>query len=129
MTTAERENFVATHYENMLIQQKSILRLLQASKDIKNGIVSNLRIEVIKYVNNTEKYIVLLEIDNFELTVKLRPQEIKTAKTCIPLIEDIQKTQAETRDQFLAMGLKAEAEETQKSIDWMDQYKKRKFNL
>jgi len=52
-----------------LAKQKRLIRLLQLTKDNKSEIVQELRKEVREYVNETEKYISEIEMDNFKLSL------------------------------------------------------------
>ena len=52
-----------------LAKQKRLIRLLQLTKDNKSEIVQELRKEVMDYVNETEKYINEIEMDNLNLSL------------------------------------------------------------
>ena len=52
-----------------LAKQKRLIRLLQLTKDNKSEIVQELRKEVMDYVNETEKYIAEIEMDNLNLSL------------------------------------------------------------
>ena len=52
-----------------LAKQKRLIRLLQLTKDNKNEIVQELRKEVREYVNETEKYIAEIEMENLNLSL------------------------------------------------------------
>jgi len=52
-----------------LAKQKRLIRLLQLTKDSNSEIVQELRNEVREYVNETEKYIAEIEMDNLNLSL------------------------------------------------------------
>ena len=52
-----------------LAKQKRLIRLLQLTKDNKSEIVQELRKEVREYVNETEKYIAEIEMENLNLSL------------------------------------------------------------
>ena len=52
-----------------LAKQKRLIRLLQLTKDNKSEIVQELRKEVREYVNETEKYIAEIEMENLNLSI------------------------------------------------------------
>ena len=52
-----------------LAKQKRLIRLLQLTKDNKSEIVQELRKEVMDYVNETEKYISEIEMENLNLSL------------------------------------------------------------
>ena len=52
-----------------LAKQKKLIRLLQLTKDNKSEIVQELRKEVREYVNETEKYIAEIEMENLNLSL------------------------------------------------------------
>ena len=52
-----------------LAKQKRLIRLLQLTKDNKSEIVQELRKEVRDYVNETEKYIAEIEMENLNLSL------------------------------------------------------------
>ena len=52
-----------------LAKQKRLIRLLQLTKDNKSEIVQELSKEVREYVNEPEKYIAEIEMDNLNLSL------------------------------------------------------------
>ena len=52
-----------------LAKQNRLIRLLQLTKDNKSEIVQELRKEVREYVNETEKYIAEIEMENLNLSL------------------------------------------------------------
>lgn len=52
-----------------LAKQNRLIRLLQITKDNKSEIVQELRKEVREYVNETEKYIAEIEMENLNLSL------------------------------------------------------------
>lgn len=52
-----------------LAKQKRLIRLLQLTKDSNSEIVQELRKEVREYVNETEKYIAEIEMENLNLSL------------------------------------------------------------
>ena len=67
--TNNMEERIKEYLVYFLAKQKRLIRLLQLTKDNKSEIVQELRKEVMDYVNETEKYINEIEMDNFNLSL------------------------------------------------------------
>ena len=65
----EMEERIKEYLVYFLAKQKRLIRLLQLTKDNKSEIVQELRKEVRDYVNETEKYISEIEMDNLNLSI------------------------------------------------------------
>ena len=67
--TNNMENRIKEYLVYFLAKQKRLIRLLQLTKDNKSEIVQELRKEVRDYVNETEKYIAEIEMENLNLSL------------------------------------------------------------
>ena len=67
--TNKMEERIKEYLVYFLAKQKRLIRLLQLTKDNKSEIVQELRKEVREYVNETEKYINEIEMDNLNLSL------------------------------------------------------------
>lgn len=67
--TNNMEERIKEYLVYFLAKQKRLIRLLQLTKDNKSEIVQELRKEVRDYVNETEKYIAEIEMDNLNLSI------------------------------------------------------------
>ena len=67
--TNNMEERIKEYLVYFLAKQKRLIRLLQLTKDNKSEIVQELRKEVRDYVNETEKYIAEIEMENLNLSL------------------------------------------------------------
>lgn len=67
--TNNMEERIKEYLVYFLAKQKRLIRLLQLTKDNKSEIVQELRKEVREYVNETEKYIAEIEMENLNLSL------------------------------------------------------------
>ena len=61
------EMYINDRYDDMIKQQEQLITLLKLTKDNKYPVIQSLREEIIKYVNESEKYIAEMELANFGL--------------------------------------------------------------
>ena len=67
--TNNMEERIKEYLVYFLAKQKKLIRLLQLTKDNNSEIVQELRKEVRDYVNETEKYIAEIEMENLNLSL------------------------------------------------------------
>ena len=67
--TNNMEERIKEYLVYFLAKQKRLIRLLQLTKDNNSEIVQELRKEVRDYVNETEKYIAEIEMENLNLSL------------------------------------------------------------